>query len=124
MPWTVQSTTVLSPTEERLYRPIPVPQLTGTVVWALSLSSAGEDTVPRLRNGFMAPFISVDGLTLFGPSEELFRRVVGTMVGVHAIGYGWASQYPALPNKTLLFGVAVAPDRGAVPATATLYRLT
>lgn len=124
MPWGVASAVSFSAVEDARYKFLALPLGGSQVAWGVSLDVPAQLDQPRRRSGFISAFVSVGDRELFGPSEALFYGVEGRPVGIHLLDYRWIQMYPGLASMITAYGVAVCPERGAYPATATLWGLT
>lgn len=124
MVWAIVDEEVFSPSDDGQTKFIRLPLSPGIVAWAVSVEVPAAVTTPRRRLGFVAPFVGIDGRQLVGPSEAVFRNLSGQPLALHHVGFAWLNDYTGLSGRPEGYGVAISPDRGAFPATFSLWALT
>lgn len=122
--WTAVDEVLFAEQDYGRYKFLVLPGGGSPIAWGVTLETTGAIAAPRLRTGFVVPFLGVADRQVFGPSEAVFRSLLGQPLAIHLVGYEWATAYSGLTGRATGYGVACAPDRGAFPSVLTLWRLT
>lgn len=122
MPWTQQNVITFSVTDAGRYRRFQITNRASGLIWAVELETPLDSEVLRLRTGFLATGALIAGRELFGASEELFRGDDVGQRGLFILDWRWLDVI-AVPSVDITqYQCRIAPDRGALPATARLLR--
>lgn len=124
MPWTQVDEVLFAESDDARYKFLELPTTPGVIAWAVALEVTSAITAPRRRTGFIVPFVGTEGRQVFGPSEAVFRNLLGEPLAFHLLNYSWLGWYPNLAGRVEGYGIACTPDRGGLPATLALWRLT
>lgn len=124
MPWVSVATVALPQGEVSPYKFLFFAVPLSGASFAVGLEAAGAVLTGRLRVGFYYPVFSAAGKILYGPGEEMAGAAVPGATPLHILSYGFASDSLRTAATDEVYGVAIAPDRGVVGATARIWRFT
>lgn len=124
MPWTQQNVITFNTGDYGRYRRFAITNRGAGLIWAVELETPQDSQQLRLRTGFLATGALIAGRELFGASEELFRGDDEGPRGLFFLDWRWLDAIAVPPADITQYQCRLAPDRGALPATARLLRYT